>query len=91
MDALLVDGEILAHQSEHVHHVFFAELAEILGGALWRARPRHIVRRGIPDRFIEHGERAELLADLGLHSAGLCRTVKQSLERPQGLAVESEY
>jgi 1-deoxy-D-xylulose-5-phosphate synthase len=52
---------------------------------------RHIIRRGIPDRFIEHGERNELLADLGLDVAGLCRTVKQSLERPQGLAVESEY
>ena len=27
---------------------------------------RHIVRLGLPDRFIEHAERGELLADLGL-------------------------
>lgn len=33
---------------------------------------------GIPDRFIEHGERDELLADLGLNVAGLV-TAAQSL------------
>jgi 1-deoxy-D-xylulose-5-phosphate synthase len=27
---------------------------------------RNVVRRGIPDRFIEHGDRNELLADCGL-------------------------
>ena len=52
---------------------------------------RHIVRKGIPDRFIEHAERGELLADLGLDVEGLCRTIRQALERPQGMAVESEY
>jgi 1-deoxy-D-xylulose-5-phosphate synthase len=37
----------------------------------------HIRRLGIPDKFIEHGERNELLADLGLDAAGIvsaCRT-----------------
>ncbi len=32
---------------------------------------RHVRRLGIPDRFIEHGERSELLADLGLDRPGL--------------------
>ncbi len=35
-------------------------------------------RLGIPDRFVEHGERGELLADLGLDAAGIaavCRTM----------------
>jgi len=41
---------------------------------------RHIVRLGIPDRFIEHGERGELLAALGLDVDGLCGTVRGSLE-----------
>jgi 1-deoxy-D-xylulose-5-phosphate synthase len=36
---------------------------------------RNIVRRGIPDRFIEHAERNELLADLQLDANGLRRTV----------------
>ncbi|MBV9126271.1 MAG: 1-deoxy-D-xylulose-5-phosphate synthase [Planctomycetes bacterium] len=39
---------------------------------------RHIHRLGIPDRFIEHGERAELLADLGLDVDGICETVRKA-------------
>jgi 1-deoxy-D-xylulose-5-phosphate synthase len=39
---------------------------------------RHIVRLGLPDRFIEHGERPELLADLGLDVDGLCAAVRQA-------------
>ncbi|HVT30419.1 MAG TPA: transketolase C-terminal domain-containing protein, partial [Lacipirellulaceae bacterium] len=38
----------------------------------------HIRRLGIPDRFIEHGERGELLADLGLDAIGIaakCRAL----------------
>jgi 1-deoxy-D-xylulose-5-phosphate synthase len=37
---------------------------------------RHITRLGIPDRFIEHAERAELLADLGLDVEGFCRAAR---------------
>jgi 1-deoxy-D-xylulose-5-phosphate synthase len=40
---------------------------------------RRIVRLGIPDRFIEHGERAELLADLGLDVDGICAAVRGAL------------
>lgn len=40
---------------------------------------RHIVRLGIPDQFVEHGERPELLASLGLDVAGICNTVRQAL------------
>src|SRR5205085_3008297 len=39
---------------------------------------RHLVRLGIPDRFIEHGERPELLADLGLDVNGICATVRRA-------------
>lgn len=38
---------------------------------------RHIVRLGIPDRYIEHAERNELLADLGLDVDGICRTIRR--------------
>jgi len=41
---------------------------------------RNIIRRGIPDRFVEHGERGELLADLGLDVEGLLETVRKSRE-----------
>jgi 1-deoxy-D-xylulose-5-phosphate synthase len=45
----------------------------------------HVRRLGIPDEFIEHGERGELLADLGLDPANIaaaCRTMaKTNIER----------
>ena len=41
--------------------------------------PKAAIRRlGIPDRFIEHGERDELLADLRLDSAGICQTIREA-------------
>ena len=42
---------------------------------------RRIVRLGIPDHFVEHGDRGELLADLGLDAAGICRTVHDACAR----------
>lgn len=38
-------------------------------------------RLGVPDRFIEHGERAELLADLGLDVAGIAESCRQMAAR----------
>jgi 1-deoxy-D-xylulose-5-phosphate synthase len=38
---------------------------------------RHVVRLGVPDQFIEHAERSELLADLGLDVNGICRHVRR--------------
>lgn len=45
---------------------------------------RHIVRLGIPDRFIEHAERPELLADLGLDAKGIVQTVMSNLQGEEG-------
>jgi 1-deoxy-D-xylulose-5-phosphate synthase len=42
-------------------------------------------RLGVPDRFIEHGDRAELLADLGLNAraiAAACREMVVGVARP---------
>ncbi len=36
-----------------------------------------IRRIGLPDRFVEHGERGELLAELGLDAAGIAKTCRQ--------------
>ncbi len=41
---------------------------------------RNIIRKGITDKFVEHGERADLLADLGLDVNGLVKTVRQFRE-----------
>ena len=37
---------------------------------------RNVIRRGVPDRFIEHGERNELLADIGLSADALVQLVR---------------
>jgi 1-deoxy-D-xylulose-5-phosphate synthase len=46
----------------------------------------HVHRLGIPDRFIEHGPRAELLADLGLDEAGIADSCRQWLRLRRGKA-----
>ncbi|MBN2022829.1 MAG: 1-deoxy-D-xylulose-5-phosphate synthase [Pirellulales bacterium] len=38
----------------------------------------HIHRLGVPDRFIEHGSRRELLADLGLDAPGIVRACHEA-------------
>jgi len=42
---------------------------------------RRICRLGLPDRYIEHGEREELLRDLRLDVEGLCHTVRELAAR----------
>ena len=55
--------------------------------ACWKPPPTpgvdapHVRRLGIPDRFIEHGERGELLADLGLDAAGIAAACRQMAAR----------
>jgi 1-deoxy-D-xylulose-5-phosphate synthase len=41
----------------------------------------HVHRLGIPDKFIDHGERAELLADLGLDASGIARACRATARR----------
>jgi 1-deoxy-D-xylulose-5-phosphate synthase len=42
---------------------------------------------GVPDSFIEHGTRAELLRLCGLDSPSILRTVEQALERSPSLRI----
>jgi 1-deoxy-D-xylulose-5-phosphate synthase len=55
------------------------------GGALLEAAnaarldARNVVRLGIPDQFVQHAERGELLAELGLDVNGLCAAARQGL------------
>ncbi|MEE3220371.1 MAG: 1-deoxy-D-xylulose-5-phosphate synthase, partial [Planctomycetota bacterium] len=47
----------------------------------------HVHRLGIPDEFIEHGDRGELLADLALDAEGIaatCRQIAAKLESVTG-------
>lgn len=47
---------------------------------------RHLRCLGIPDHFVEHGDRNDLLADLGLDEAGLIRTAKELLHQEPSFA-----
>ncbi len=47
---------------------------------------QHIRRLGIPDRFIEHGDRKELLADLGLDAVGLIHTIRGLASQQSGMS-----
>jgi 1-deoxy-D-xylulose-5-phosphate synthase len=44
-----------------------------------------VKRLGIPDRFIEHADRSELLADLGLNPAGIAAACRELAEQGQGV------
>jgi 1-deoxy-D-xylulose-5-phosphate synthase len=44
-----------------------------------------IKRLGIPDRFIEHAERSELLSDLGLDARGIASACRELAERGEGV------
>ncbi|MDR1275277.1 MAG: 1-deoxy-D-xylulose-5-phosphate synthase [Candidatus Accumulibacter sp.] len=50
-----------------------AEVARVLEGADFPAR---LVRMGIPDRFVGHGDQAALLAEIGLDKAGILKTAR---------------
>ena len=58
---------------------FGSALLEAANAAGLDTRP--IIRMGLPDRFIEHGERSELLVELGLDVEGICRTIRKALTR----------
>jgi len=50
-----------------------------------------IVRLGLPDRFVEHGERGELLADLGLDAAGIAATCRKLAGRGAATTVATAH
>jgi 1-deoxy-D-xylulose-5-phosphate synthase len=83
-----IDRPTLLRAVEEVPLVVTVEEGTLQGGfgsALLEAAntagldTRHIIRLGIPDYFIEHGERAELLAELSLDVDGICRTVQSGI------------
>ena len=55
-----------------------SEVARVLEEACCEA---HLVRMGLPDRFIDHGDQAQLLSDVGLDTTGIIRTVRAHLDR----------
>jgi len=75
-----LDTETILKAINECHFVITVEEAALAGGfgsAVLEAAAdagvdtRCVRRLGIPDQFVEHGERDELLADLGLDVGGI--------------------
>jgi 1-deoxy-D-xylulose-5-phosphate synthase len=90
-----IDNETILRAVEQLPFVITVEEGTLQGGfgsAVLEAAnsagldTRHITRLGIPDRFIEHAERGELLATLGLDAKSLAAAVR----RAQGKVDEPE-
>ncbi|HUG90957.1 MAG TPA: 1-deoxy-D-xylulose-5-phosphate synthase [Planctomycetaceae bacterium] len=86
-----LDAETILRAIEQTGFVITVEENTLCGGfgsAVLEAanaagvRTDHIRCLGIPDQFIEHGERHELLADLGLDVDGLVATARAMADRP---------
>jgi len=89
-----LDTEVILQAIEECHFVLTVEEAALAGGfgsAVLEAAAdagvdtRHVRRLGIPDRFVEHGERDELLADLGLDVAGMVAQCRELSTRVSAL------
>jgi len=85
-----LDRETLLRAIEQTGFVMTVEESALVGGfgsAVLElandcgARTDHIRRLGIPDHFIEHGDRQELLAELGLDVAGIVKAARELLSR----------
>jgi 1-deoxy-D-xylulose-5-phosphate synthase len=82
-----LDAEVVLRAVRECAFVVTVEEGALMGGfgsAVLEAaadaglNTSHVRRLGIPDQFIEHGERGELLADLGLDANGIAVTCRAS-------------
>lgn len=83
-----IDHEIVRRAITETGLVVTVEEGQLIGGfgsAVLEAasdmglETSRVRRLGIPDRFIEHGERSELLADLGLDQLGIVNAVVEGV------------
>ncbi len=91
-----LDHGVIARALQETGFLLTVEEGALLGGfgsaVLESAADRgldasRVRRAGIPDRYIEHGERGELLAELGLDADGLaatCREIAAGRPLPHG-------
>ena len=77
--ALEESGFVIAVEENSICGGFGAAVLEAANSA--GVNVSHLKCLGIPDRFIEHGERDELLADLGLDVDGLVATALAMADR----------
>jgi 1-deoxy-D-xylulose-5-phosphate synthase len=87
-----LDINVLRSAIEECDAVVTVEEASLAGGfgsavleaaAAANLNTQRVFRLGIPDRFIEHGDRAELLASLRLDSTGIVHTCLAAIDQQQ--------
>ncbi|HWK69696.1 MAG TPA: 1-deoxy-D-xylulose-5-phosphate synthase [Burkholderiaceae bacterium] len=99
LDATLVDmrfvkplDEALLQSLAETHQAFVSvEEASVMGGAgsavleffSRRGIVRPMLQLGLPDQFIDHGEQAAILSDLGLDAAGIERSIRERFGAPE--------
>ena len=85
-----LDTDVILRAVEHCSFVITVEEGALQGGfgsAVLEAAndagldASRIKRLGIPDRFVEHGDRAEILAELRLNARGISQTVREMLDQ----------
>ncbi len=86
-----LDREIVQRAIDQGGFVITVEEGALMGGfgsavlelANQEGLATHNIRRlGIPDQFVEHADRGELLVDLGLDAAGIARTCRELSSAP---------
>lgn len=92
-----LDTDLLCHLARECGHVVTVEenvLAGGFGSAVLEALEEQelaakVLRLGIPDQFVEHGPRQELLRALGLDARGIAAGVRRLLQRPPATKEDS--
>ena len=79
--SLARDHDMLVTVEENAAGGAGAAVGECLAARGVAARLLHI---GLPDRFVQHGGRDDMLADAGLDAAGIARSVDEYLARRDG-------
>ena len=80
-----LDAELVKRMASEHHLIVTVEEHQVMGGAgsavaevlANSSTPKRILLLGLPDRFIDHGDAARLLASVGLDAEGIERSVRK--------------
>jgi len=84
-----LDVEMLMQMAQQHELLVTLEENVIMGGAgsavneYLQAQAQPVLNLGLPDRFVEHGDTATLLAKCGLDAEGIVHAIKKHLSKPQ--------
>ena len=86
-----VDADLVIQLAKNHSLIVTVEESSLIGGAGAEVarivesvgNPCRVLRLGLPDRFIDHGDQALLLAELGLDATGIAAAVRNGLHNLQ--------